>query len=364
MLPGAATHPHEDLMRQAQRAACLDLIQRIETNLPTADIILNAPDLAWLTYPDVIRITDPPTETFHFGQRLADIIEQYEFERVVYFGGGSAPLLDDQIMGMLADLLLNAGHLARIPSHIVLTNNRHSSDWVAISHVREALPIIRAQDRDNSIAWALQESGEYAVRVLSGIRPATYMDIDTPADLALVRLHPNCGQHLRQATQSEIFDAIPVPAVIAALRQPGSQIALIGRVSPLAWGALNKVTRSWIRVYSEERGMVASGRLANGQVKSMLGILLQQVGPQAFFETLSTLCDAAIIDSRVLMAHQQQGLPAAAERFASDLFDVDAIADEWLREFTIAAANAPIPILLGGHSVVAGGLYVLAELIE
>ena len=56
--------------------------------------------------------------------------------------------------------------------------------------------------------------------------------------------------------------------------------------------------------------------------------------------------------------------PNTADRFASDLFWTDVIADSWLREFTYAAKTARIPVILGGHSLVAGGLYVLAEIIE
>ena len=41
----------------------------------------------------------------------------------------------------------------------------------------------------------------------------------------------------------------------------------------------------------------------------------------------------------------------------------DAIIDPWLCEFTQAASQAPIPIILGGHSAVAGGLYVLSEIL-
>ena len=69
-----------------------------------------------------------------------------------------------------------------------------------------------------------------------------------------------------------------------------------------------------------------------------------------------------IFDSRVLMA--AEGIhPDAADRFASDLYWLNSIRDPWLRDFTQAAAEAPIPVILGGHSVVAGGLYALAEII-
>jgi len=43
------------------------------------------------------------------------------------------------------------------------------------------------------------------------------------------------------------------------------------------------------------------------------------------------------------------------------LLEPTLIHDPWIREFTAAVRDAPIPILLGGHSLVSGGLYALAE---
>jgi len=125
---------------------------------------------------------------------------------------------------------------------------------------------------------------------------------------------------------------------------------------------LSQAGQCWIRVFSEERGMVASERLARGEVQSLVARLIDMIGPREFFAELAQLADAAIFDSRVVMAALGH-YPNAGQRFASDLFLPEAICDEWLREFTDAACHAPIPILLGGHSVVAGGLYVLAGLV-
>lgn len=107
--------------------------------------------------------------------------------------------------------------------------------------------------------------------------------------------------------------------------------------------------------------MTASERAARGEVRSLIGVLLREVGPVRFFEELATMADAAIFDTRVLMAARGP-LPPAVDRFASDLLRPDWIADPWLHEFTEAAQNAPIPLLLGGHGVVAGGLFALAEM--
>ena len=53
--------------------------------------------------------------------------------------------------------------------------------------------------------------------------------------------------------------------------------------------------------------------------------------------------------------------PSAADRFYSDLRQPEKISDPWVRRFTEAAIEAPIPVVLGGHSLVSGGLYALVE---
>ena len=50
-----------------------------------------------------------------------------------------------------------------------------------------------------------------------------------------------------------------------------------------------------------------------------------------------------------------------ADRFWSDLARPEQIEEPFLREFTQAAREASIPVLLGGHSLVSGGLMLLTE---
>ena len=364
MVGSAGESPQEQLVLAAQRASTLDLISMLRGQ-GVERIVVAAPTTDWLPGDlDVIRDDDAQDERFHFGQRLAALIVRYGTEPLMYFGGGSAPLVDESVGGMIVGLLDRSVNATAptIPSHIVLTNNLHSSDWAAISRVEAALPVIRQATRDNSLAWLLQESGEYDVRVLSGVRPATSMDLDTPSDLALIARHPDLMPNLREIVFDPRLKLIPVDELIKAASGEGNTLALIGRVSPLAWQALNKVARCWTRVMAEERGMVASGRVENGEVQSVLSPWLKARGFAGFFADLGNLADAVIFDSRVLMA--AEGIhPDAADRFASDLYWLDSIRDPWLRDFTQAAAEAPVPVILGGHSVVAGGLYALAEII-
>jgi hypothetical protein len=141
---------------------------------------------------------------------------------------------------------------------------------------------------------------------------------------------------------------------------PAARLTLIGRVPSWAMSLLEQKTQCWVRVFSEERGMRASGRMAAGGVRSLVADYLEAVGARRFFAELAAMTDAALIDSRVILA--TRGLwPDEAERFASDLLMPGAIGDPFLREFTQAAADCPIPILLGGHALVSAGLWAMLE---
>ena len=71
--------------------------------------------------------------------------------------------------------------------------------------------------------------------------------------------------------------------------------------------------------------MRASGRLARGEVRSLLGMHMETVGIQRFFQdVIPQLGEAAFIDDRVLWAHCG-AWPATEDRFNSDLFRVERI---------------------------------------
>jgi hypothetical protein len=147
---------------------------------------------------------------------------------------------------------------------------------------------------------------------------------------------------------------------LAALADPEARVVVTGRVSATAWSELERAAMRYTRLVSEERGMRASGRLARGEVRSMLGSLLEALGPARFFGLLGEMGDLALLDTRVLFAHLRLD-PSRADRFASDRLAPAEIAHPTLRAFTMAAATARAPVLLGGHSLVSGGLWLLAH---
>jgi hypothetical protein len=106
--------------------------------------------------------------------------------------------------------------------------------------------------------------------------------------------------------------------------------------------------------------MRASGRQARGEVRSLLSDYLELTGIESFFERLADMADAVFLDSRVILA--SRGLwPSDADRFYSDLLMSAQIQEPFLRSLTAAAASAPIPVVLGGHSLVSGGLALLLD---
>src|SRR5262249_43642431 len=125
-------------------------------------------------------------------------------------------------------------------------------------------------ETDNALGWVLKTEAGQPVRALPATA-ATRVDLDTPSDLQLLALHPRTGPAL-----ASYLRAAPKPAGQWApagqrLFTPAGRIALIGRVASGVWAHLEANSQAWLRVFSEERGMTASGRLAAGQVQSLVG---------------------------------------------------------------------------------------------
>jgi hypothetical protein len=138
-----------------------------------------------------------------------------------------------------------------------------------------------------------------------------------------------------------------------------AQLVVAGRVGSMTWQYLERETACRVRMISEERGLAAAG--PDHHARSALGFLLEAVGVERFFERLAELGDATVLDTRVIEAHMGVA-PSREDRFQSDLMNWQAIEDPFLRQFTHGAARAPRPVLLGGHSLVAGGLMALNDI--
>ncbi len=286
---------------------------------------------------------------FHFGCRLAETIGRHGLEQVVYIGGGSLPLLGADEFGRIADTLVEDG--------VAVTNNYFSSDMVAFP--AEALARIGPPDSDNRLARALSEEAGLTVRSLPRT-VATQLDIDGPTDLAVLALTGEGGPRLREYLAALELDLGRYQRAFPLLTDRRAQVTVAGRVGSHAWQYLEGETACRVRLFAEERGMEADGRAGEGKARSLLGFFLEQVGPQRLMDSLAELGDAAFIDTRVLLAHFRIEA-ARADRFLSDLGRWQEVREPFLRDLTRAALQAPIPVLLGGHSLMSGGLMALNE---
>ncbi|HER34525.1 MAG TPA: hypothetical protein ENO19_03565 [Halothiobacillaceae bacterium] len=344
----------ERMVSQVRQAATLDLVERALSVPMLRPVIVstNSKALAEQLSPlPVVVEPDPPDEAFHFGQRLAALIQAHGLTRCFYIGGGAGPLLSAKDLADVAGSLLSAGHL-------LVTNNFYSSDFAAFTPT-SVLNGYPPPDSDNELAWLLGEDAGLPIRELPRTG-GTQFDIDTPMDLLTLKVHPEVGRHTRAAVETFDLDTSAVDAALPLLLDRDATILIAGRVSAATWQYVERETACSTRVVSEERGMRASGRLGRGEVRSLLAYYLEAAGEARFFDTLATMADAIFLDNRVVFAHR--GLwPSAADRFYSDLRQPDRVGDRFVREFTQAAMAAPVPVIMGGHSLVAGGMYALVE---
>lgn len=100
--------------------------------------------------------------------------------------------------------------------------------------------------------------------------------------------------------------------------------------------------------------------------RSLLAAFMARTSPADLIAELSGLGDAVVLDTRVLMAARSGSAeastwPAEEERLASDFGDAGRVATPWLRELTEAAAQAPVPVLCGGHALVSDGLRIIVR---
>jgi len=311
---------------------------------------------------DVVVRQEPADDT-PFGARLRRLVGELAPAGLVVLGAGSIPLALRSDLRSFVEAAADAEPGA-------LANQRYSADCIAIACAGDALRDLPADlTSDNALPRWLAEVAGVPVRDLS-MRRRLAADIDSPADVLVL-----AGvRGLPALPVPSDADGEPVRARLTALRRlardPGAELLIAGRTSSVDVRWAERNTRSRTRALIEERGLKTAtagalvGRPNRRPARSVLGVLLDRDGPGSLGRHVASLCDGAVIDSRVLLAHllgaEERRWPPAEDRFASDLLLAGHVRDPWLAELTAAAAEAPVPILLGGHGVVGPGLrYVL-----
>jgi hypothetical protein len=321
-----------------------------------------------------IRIVRDDGPDIPFGRRLRGLAEEVVAQTparargLIVVGGGSMVLARREDYEAFVGATL-------VRSKSALTNNFYSGDAIAVPDARYLLDVPDLPS-DNALPRWLDEVADIGVGDLRR-RPRLAFDIDSPLDVLVLAKDPAVPRALDLLARDV---AGANPAAMDALRRVGqtlqdrrAEVLVAGRTSTTSLGRLERWAPARIRALVEERGLRASSPLAQGidqaghlrPPRSVLGALLDERGPEAFGAILGDLGDAAVVDTRVLLAHRlgadEDGWPPLADRLASDLLRPDDIADPWLRALTAATIAAPMPILLGGHTLVGPGHPLLAR---
>ncbi len=299
------------------------------------------------------------SKTFHYGETLKRIINENKLEKVLICGGGATPLLSRAEISHICKRVIEEDSL-------VYSNNPQSGDVVAFTPA-SAVNLMEPPESDNALVMGLR----YDVGLKFDLVPfsaGVLFDIDTPTEIFFLLNHPGTKKRVEKVLERlsqderEIIERgwnrfVKTKDVLSGHYE---DVVLIGRVSGSIMAYINENIKVRLRVFSEERGMKAMGRVEAKEVKSILGYFIEEVGIDRFFDHLESLGRAVIMDSRVIFHHFGAG-DITADRFYSDLYVPEKIQSDFVRAFTKRAAKAKVPVLLGGHSLVSGGMYSLVE---
>jgi len=338
----------ERLVEQGREASSRDLVTMLHrAGMERIFFITCDKEVACrLSRTEVRLLSLAKEEPFHFGKSLKQIIDKERLDGLLYFGSGSGGLLTtDRVAGLIS--------FAQRAKRGALFNNFYSCDFAAIAGAKDLLGAALPQI-DNSLGFVLSDLGFPCFALPCEV--ATQFDIDTPTDLLLLAAAEKGGEAMRAFLEEQRLAHPTIPPLIKRLVDRSAHVYLIGRINPATWAHFEREVACRTSGLIEGRGM----RAYPNHEGILLQETLQEMGIHRFFKLLSRLADAAIIDTRPLLS-KGGALPPAADRFASDLFRPELIDDSLWREFTREAKAASIPILLGGHSLVSGGLYLLAE---
>ncbi len=352
---GMGGSPVEDTLGAALRECALDTLdEALATGAYAGAVVVADEDAARFLerrLPSGVRLdVDAPREAFHLGRRLSEVVTRYDLERPVYTGCGLPLIKGDELAAVAA--VLSGADLA------VVSNNYFSADmcgFVPGSVVRD----LDLPDNDRILPRFLVQQGGLINQAL----PRTIsnqFDIDTPGDLAVLAYAGGAGPRLTAWLADNPVDTERLRNAAKLFTDNQAVVLVSGRVGPDVFAYLTSETACQTRLFSEERGMQAVGRDVSGEARTMLAFHMQAVGVERFFAELGEMANAAFIDTRPIFAHM--GLqPSRPDRFLSDALAPAAISDPWVRQLTAAAREAPVPVVLGGQSLVTSGVQLLAE---
>ena len=344
-----STHP-QSILSQAIESSTLDLIDKGQRSAGIDQVIVcaNSTRLASLV-PDEVALKATEEDSFDFGRTFSSLVRRRRLEGVLYFGGGSGVLLDVEDLDSMANFL-------RDKDRIIIANNFYSTDFMGVTPAN-ALLQADLGPRDNSLGWSGREVGLDPFEFPR--TAATQFDIDSPLDLVVLKIWGEQSGRLGQFLSSMDFDHQSLKDLLPLFVDPQRTLAISGRIGASTWSHLERNAACRINLISEGRGSHSDdgGRRAPG---SLVGSLYDSFGSAGMFKRLLAMGEALIMDTRPLF-RRSRTWPSPADRFWSDLQRPEKIENPQVRKLTEDSLDAGSTVVLGGHSVVSGSLYLLTD---
>lgn len=342
----------EEILNRGLEENTLDILDRTK-DLPRLDsrtLITNSKrllDKSKSLYPELeIRQSG---ENFHFGKNLYGTIQQLGLEEVLYVGGGSATLLGREEFRSLIDFLKSHEESS-------ISNNFYSADLIGCTPATRLLETT-PPEKDNELGWLTRNAGLTPYELDRSA--STLLDLDSPVDLLPLKLSGQTGSNLSDYVEVLDWGETRIKEILPQFTDENSRIVIYGRASASTFSQLESEAACHINLYSEGRGSSSDIGTA-GSIPALGGHLLKNLGPKGLIERLTDQGTGLFLDTRVLFDYLGQW-PSRPERFSSDLLEPDEIKTTYLRKLTEAARDSDKPVVLGGHSIVSGTLYLLSK---
>ncbi len=286
---------------------------------------------------------------FHFGKKLFDIIESYDVKNILYAGGGSGVLFEENDFTSIVEFLLKNDNIS-------LANNFYSADMIGFSPAKSILDFPPPRN-DNGLGWLTRDAGLKPFEMKREAK--TELDLDSPVDMIPLKLSEIEPGKLKDYLASMDRGNTRIKEILPQFTNENRRLVVAGRIGAATWSYLERNAACHVDVISEGRGSYGErGTKVNGSY--VLGKLFEKNGPRSFIETLLAKGTGLFLDTRVLFDFLGDW-PPRKDRFSSDLLKPEAIDTSYLKKLTRAAIEASKPVVLGGHSMISGSLYLLAD---
>jgi|GEM_PF-2143311 len=280
-----------------------------------------------------------------FGIRISSVLNKFKGSKLFYTGSGSSTFLSPQE--------INNG-LKHLKPNNVIANNLYSSDYFFIYSRKDIL----AERIESDNAYSRYLIDRYGFKGIEIKRDEfTLFDIDGPLDLLALKITEKGGPNLRKYIKNIRLRHKNIKNMLLYFTQRDVEIFFWGRISEFLIQFLRYRTACKTKFIIEGRGLFSQ---SNRELYSIFYDALFRAGDQFLLNNLHKYCNAVILDSRILFAHQNLKI-SKEDRFALDMLDIDRIKNPHIKRLCKMALKINIPILFCNHSFLNSGIPLLVD---